>query len=53
MDEWPESISSLYEAGGEAGLQRLPGVGKSLAAQLTLWLQGDLEDQGAGIQRSV
>ena len=38
VDEWPESIAEIYEARGEAGLRDLPGIGKSLAAQIGAWL---------------
>ncbi|HEY72973.1 MAG: hypothetical protein DRJ03_31195 [Chloroflexi bacterium] len=34
VDEWPESVAGIYEARGEAGLRELPGIGKSLAAQI-------------------
>jgi DNA repair photolyase len=39
VDEWPESIASVYSARGEAGLRELPGVGKSLAARIGGWLK--------------
>ena len=45
VDEWPESIAELYQARGEAGLRELPGIGKSLAAQIAGWLQ---EEGGVG-----
>ena len=38
VDEWPESIAGIYQARGEAGLRALPGVGKSLAAEIARWL---------------
>jgi len=38
VDEWPESVADVYRARGEAGLQALPGVGKSLAGQIARWL---------------
>ncbi len=44
VDEWPESIADLFEARGEAGLRELPGVGKSLAAQIGAWLRKDAEN---------
>ena len=45
VDEWPESIADVYSARGEAGLRELPGVGKSLAAQIGGWLgeEGSME----------
>ncbi len=39
VDEHRESIVKLYEAHGEAGLQKLPGVGRSLAGQIARWLR--------------
>ena len=45
VDEWPESIAGLYEARGEAGLQELPGIGKSLASQIATWLRGNATQQ--------
>ncbi len=39
VDEWPESVADVYEARGEAGLRKLPGIGKSLAGQIAEWLQ--------------
>ena len=41
VDESPDSIGALYEARGEAGLRELPGIGKSLAAQIAGWLKED------------
>lgn len=38
VDEWPESVAELYRQGGRAGLQRLPGVGQSIAGQIAQWL---------------
>jgi len=34
VDEWPQSVAEIYQAQGEAGLRELPGIGKSLAAQI-------------------
>lgn len=34
IDEWPESVAEIYRAHGEAGLQKLPGIGKELAAEI-------------------
>jgi DNA repair photolyase len=39
VDEWFESIAELYHARGEDGLRELPGIGKSLAGEITRWLQ--------------
>jgi hypothetical protein len=39
VDELPESIVDVYEAKGKAGLQALSGIGKSIAAQIAVWLQ--------------
>jgi hypothetical protein len=39
VDELPESIAAIYGAKGEAGLQALPGIGGSIAAQIAVWLQ--------------
>ena len=38
IDEWPESLDELYRAGGEARLQQIPAVGKSLAVHIGRWL---------------
>ena len=38
VDEYPDEISQLYEESGEAGLQALPNIGKSLAAEIAGWL---------------
>ncbi|MBN1812999.1 MAG: radical SAM protein [Anaerolineae bacterium] len=38
VDELDESIADIYESRGEAGLQALPGIGKSIAAQIAKWL---------------
>jgi len=38
VDEWPESVADIYEDQGEAGLRKLPGIGKSLAGQIAGWL---------------
>ena len=39
VDEWPESIAKLYADRGEAGLRELPGIGRSLAREITGWLK--------------
>jgi hypothetical protein len=38
VDEWPESMADVYQAGGEAGLRKLSGIGKSLAREIVRWL---------------
>lgn len=38
IEEWPSGIAELYAARGEAGLQTLPEVTPSIAAELALWL---------------
>jgi len=38
VDELDESIAGIYETKGEDGLQALPGIGKSIAAQIAKWL---------------
>ncbi|RLB78557.1 MAG: radical SAM protein [Deltaproteobacteria bacterium] len=39
VDEWPESIAKLYADRGEAGLRELPGIGRSLAREISGWLK--------------
>jgi len=39
VDEWPESIAGIHRARGEVGLRELPGIGKSLAAEIARWLR--------------
>jgi hypothetical protein len=34
IDEWPESVAEIYRHQGEEGLQKLPGIGKGLAAEI-------------------
>jgi DNA repair photolyase len=41
VDEWPESIVRVHQARGEAGLRELPGIGKSLAAEIAGWLSDE------------
>lgn len=38
VDEWPESIAERYQDGGEAALREMPGIGKSLAGEISRWL---------------
>jgi DNA repair photolyase len=38
VDELDASIGDIYATKGEAGLRELPGIGKSIAAQITKWL---------------
>jgi len=42
VDECAESIAEIYRRNGEVGLQKLPGVGKSAAAEIGQWLRADL-----------
>ncbi|MGD2158335.1 MAG: hypothetical protein PVG32_15765, partial [Anaerolineales bacterium] len=45
VDECPESIAEIYENGGEAGLQELPNIGKSIARRIASWLEaGDVDE---------
>jgi len=43
VDEWPESVADVYAAKGEAGLRELPGIGKSLAAEIAAYLRLNLD----------
>jgi DNA repair photolyase len=39
VDEWPESVATIYQARGEAGLRTLPSIGESLAKKIAEWLR--------------
>jgi DNA repair photolyase len=39
VDEWPESVATIYHARGEAGLRELPNIGEGLARKIAEWLQ--------------
>lgn len=39
IDECRESVAELYATRGRAGLQELPGIGKSLSATIATWLK--------------
>jgi DNA repair photolyase len=39
IDEWPESVAEIHREHGAAGLQKLPEVGKSVAAEIGKWLR--------------
>jgi DNA polymerase/3'-5' exonuclease PolX len=39
VDELPYSIVQLYHDSGVSGLRELPGIGKSLAGEISWWLQ--------------
>jgi DNA repair photolyase len=39
IDEWPKSVAEIYCQHGEAGLQKLPEIGKSVAAEMGKWLR--------------
>jgi DNA repair photolyase len=41
VDEWQESIVHVHQARGEVGLRELPGIGKSLAAEIAGWLSDE------------
>jgi DNA repair photolyase len=45
VDELDESIDAIYKARGEAGLCELPGIGKSIAAQIAGWLAAENGEQ--------
>ncbi|MFP2930076.1 helix-hairpin-helix domain-containing protein [Pyxidicoccus sp. 3LG] len=36
---WPQPVAELLASEGEAGLRKLPGVGKSIAAAVTEWVR--------------
>jgi DNA repair photolyase len=44
VDESLESVSEIYHTRGEAGLRELPGIGKSIAAEIAGWLQETTHD---------
>ncbi len=39
VDEFPESVAELFETHGEAGLRELPGIGKTIAAEIVKSMQ--------------
>lgn len=39
VDEYPQSISDLYREQGKIGLIQLPGIGQSMASEISRWLQ--------------
>jgi hypothetical protein len=39
VDELPEDIKGLYQAGGEPALRELPGIGTRLAGLIARWLR--------------
>ena len=39
VDELPQSIAGIYQSRGAAGLQELPGIGHTLAQEISKWLQ--------------
>jgi DNA repair photolyase len=45
VDELDEPIDAVYKARGEAGLCELPGIGKSIAAQIAGWLAAENGEQ--------
>jgi DNA repair photolyase len=42
IDESSESVVEIYGKYGEAGLQKLPEIGKSVAAEIGKWLQANV-----------
>ena len=38
VDEHPQNIADIFREHGDTGLQKLPGIGKSLSAQIAKWL---------------
>jgi DNA repair photolyase len=44
VDEWPKSVAEIYREHGEAGLQKLPGIGKSVAAEIGKWLKARITE---------
>lgn len=43
VDELKESVLDLYRVKGEAGLQELPDVGKSISKEIVGWLSNEVE----------
>jgi DNA repair photolyase len=39
VDEHSQSIAAIFQEHGEAGLRQLPGIGKSISAQIAQWLK--------------
>jgi DNA repair photolyase len=39
VDECKESIAEIFQSDGESGLQKLPGIGKSISTQIGRWLK--------------
>jgi DNA repair photolyase len=39
VDECQESLEGIYQLDGQAGLQKLPGIGQSLAGEIARWLE--------------
>jgi DNA repair photolyase len=46
VDEWEGSVADIYAEGGEAGLRKLPAVGRHLSAVIAQLLQRDRCGQG-------
>jgi len=42
MDELPDNILEIYHKDGEAGLRRLPNIGKSIAGQIENWIKEEV-----------
>jgi DNA polymerase/3'-5' exonuclease PolX len=39
VDEHQHSIEELFQQRGDAGLQELPDIGRSISAQIARWLE--------------
>jgi DNA repair photolyase len=44
IDEWPESLAEIFRQQGESGLQKLPGIGKGIVAEISQWLKAHLTE---------
>ncbi len=47
IDEWSESVAKIYHEEGEVGLQKLPDIGKSAAAEMGKWLKTQITDRNS------
>lgn len=45
VDECAESVAEIYRRNGEAGLQKLAGVGKSVATEIGQWLKATPQNE--------
>jgi len=46
VDEWQESLAEIYTGQGKVGLQKLPGIGNSLAGEIARWLAEERVNPG-------